>query len=1020
MPDGHAFTLEDNILTGNCMLTQLNAAVQAGDEDRARQYMAQLLDIFGDRFYVELHTWQFMYPSSDDRVMFSGKAISTIEANRLMTNLNQAKLRLAKELGVPWVIVNDCHHSWPEDWLKKDLANQISRDKGDQVANGQKADHHMGEDELYYWMARHGISREDVARGIEHAWRIAEDCNAEIRPMLDMPSFSGSPDEDMRVFLDAVEEGFRRKVVDAGRDAETYFRRLESEVELICQRRFCGYFLTVADYVRAAKTGTWKTYVQAGADPEPIMTGPGRGSAGGSLVAWLLGITSIDPIRYNLLFERFLNPDRKGFPDIDVDFPQQHLKGMNAYLRARYGADHVCGIGTITRNGAKAMLRDLGRAMDIPMPEINEMSKIIETAMAIVASDDSGDEDTGAELGWDEILAEKGGELAPWARKYPELFEQLGEMVGIARQSGKHPAGVLISDKPLLGLIPLRTRNHRTAEETVTTQWDMAEIEELGGVKFDLLGIRHLDTIDVARKLVHERHGVELDFEALDPDRPEPEIWEPIDRGRTTGLFQVETPGATRTAMELRPRNVRDIAALISIIRPGVKDAGETERYLRRRAGQEEVVYDHPLMEPIVGETYGILVYQEQMIRAARDLAGFTPGEADDLRRVTAKKKADQIEPFRVKFRQGCLDNPAFMAPLGGDLRAAEKVIDKIWASINASARYSFNLSHAVGYAHVSWWEAWLAHHYPAEFLVALMSTDDGSIVRYIREARRRGLPMLPPDVNESEAHFTITAEGIRYGLESLRGVGDSAAAEIRRKRPYSDHMDFLRRTKVGKTQIMALIKIGAFDSLAYDPELDGDWRPSSRSRVLRDYYRHLVLTKHTSAGKVARMSEAERDDHVAAWFDRRRTRRGFAKDFPEFDFGDPDVIYAIETELIGTFVLVDPMAPYLRALDEVAIRDPAEVQEHKVGDLFVIGGQVTKIKRHTIQRGRSAGQEMAFVGVTYNEQDFDLTVFPETWASVRNLLVVGAPVACQVIRDNRNCHLVSVERLDLLWKEAS
>jgi DNA polymerase-3 subunit alpha len=1009
-----------------CLMTQFAAAIMAGDEDRARQEIALLVDIFRDNFYIELHTWQYMDPKLDDEIEFFGTKMTTTAANQLMTDVNQAKLRIANEMGIPFVVVNDAHHAFAEDWAKKDMVNRIAKDKGDQLAGGQKADHIMADEELYYWMARHSMSTAVIEEAIRNSWDIAESCNAEVKPMLRLPSFTDSDHDDLAKFIDEVEAGFKRKVIDAGKDPELYMRRVETEMELIAARRFAGYFLFVQDYVGAAKDGSWKTYLTGKeADRHPMRVGAGRGSAGGALVSYLMGITSVDPIKYDLLFERFMTPSRKGFPDIDVDFPQSNLRGMAHYMGARHGHDCVCALGTVSRNGPKGMLRDLSAAYDVPWDDRKAMAALIEEAAKVVAAEkvaadeQTGQEDIDNELSWEEVLSEKGGELTPYVKKYPEMFDLLGQLVGIERGTGKHASGWLINDGSLMGVIPLRTRNHGKADEVVTTQFDMWEIEELGGVKFDLLGLRHLDTLDMAAKLVEQRHGVALDFEAFDAEIADPEIWEPVGQGHTVGLFQIETPGATRTAIDLKPRNEHDVAALISIIRPGVKDAGETERFLRRRAGLEAVVYDHPLMEPIVSDTYGILVYQEQMIRAARDLAGFTADEADDLRKVTAKKLADKIAPFEAKFREGCMANPQFME-LAGSPKAAEKAIAKIWASINASARYSFNKSHAVGYGLTPCFEAWLSKHYPDEMLVSLMATDDENINRYVREARRRGIAILPPDINKSEAKFAITDEGIRYGISTLKGIGAAAATDIMRKRPYSSAADFFARTKANKGQIINLIRIGALDSLEHNPAWDGNWAPSCRTRLLNQFYDHYVLTKHTAEGKVAKMDAQQRAEHCAAWFAKHQSDESFTKDFPQFDFSTPEAIYAIEQELVGSFVTIDPMAPYLAALEQVAIKDPADVQEFTKGDVFVVGGQISKVKVITIKKGRSKGQEMAFLGVDYNEQTFDITVFSDTWQGAKNLLTEGAPVACTVIRDDRGCHLASLERLDLLWKAVS
>lgn len=976
-----------------CMLTDLGRAVIDGEEDRARQYMGTLLDVFRDRFFVELHTWQFMEPTNPEQVRLNSE----------MAAINQTKVRLATELGVPLVVVNDSHHARPEDWRNKELVWRFNtRQNADQLGDeGQKADHIMGTDELVMWMSRHGIGRSVVEEAVRNAAAIAESCTAEVRPTLDLPRFTSTERDDMVKFLDLVEEGFRRKVLDGGLDPHVYFQRMETETKLICDKQFAGYFLVVHDYVKAAKNGTWIQHVTPGADLDPLQVGPGRGSGGGSLVAWLLDITAIDPIRHDLLFERFLAPSRKGYPDIDTDFPRSKRPGMKAYLEARYGHDHVCTIGTTTRNNPKAMVRDLGRAMDVPFGDVNQISDIIMDAAKLVADET---EETGEDVSWDTVVSERGGDLAPWARKYPELFERLGQMVGIARQSGVHPSGVLVNSEPLLGKVPLRTRKHGTADEVTTTQFDMNEVEELGGVKFDLLGIRHLDTLDITRRLVRERHGVDLDFEALtDEQLSDPAIWERIDRGRTTGVFQVETPGATRTAIDLNPRNVSDVAHLVSIIRPGVKDAGLTEEFLKRRSGEEPVVYDHPLMKPIVEPTYGILVYQEQMIRAARELASFTPDEADELRRITAKKKSELLGPWEQKFLDGCLNNPAFLGPVG-DSGRARQVAARIWASINASARYSFNKSHAVGYGLVATWEVFAAHHYEPEFLVALMQTDADAINRYVREARRSNIKILPPDINLSEQKFTLLGDTIRYGIDTVMGVGGAIARDIQKNRPYLSLEDYLARAGRGshKGAVLSLIKIGAFD----------DFGP--RADLLRTYQRHRIL-ESVAERKRATLTTAQADEIVA----RKLTEKPeeWALEIP--DFSNDEVVYRIEEELVGTYVTVDPMARYIKALDAVAIRHPEEMSNYSVGDLFVVGGQVTKVKEHPISKGRFKGSLMAFLSITWNEEEFEVVAFPECWRNVTGLVKPGVPVACRVIRTDRGCTLSSVQRLDLLFDGA-
>ena len=1262
-----------------CLMTRMASYVEHGDLDGARQELGVLADIFGERFYMELHTWQYMQPNTEEEHRL----------NTLMTGLNQAKVELSAQMGIPLVVVNDAHHAYPEHWELKDLVWRFkpgsNPDRAEEVSLA-KADHMMGDEELFFWMDRHGISRDVVVRAIRHSRDIAASCTAEIKaPLLGMPSFTGTDSGDNRRFLDLVEEGFKNKVLANGLDAEAYMARVEEEVSLIVDKGFAGYFLITADYVRAAKTGTWNSYVTGG-PPIPMLVGPGRGSAGGSLVAWLLGITALDPIKYGLLFSRFLSPGRKGFPDIDVDFPRSHHADIKAYLGKRWGEDHVCSICTIGRNKAKGTLKDLGRAMKIPYDKIEEMSKIIEQVTTILAEAEQESDDDEPDLPWNEVIAEKGGALAPYARDYPELFEKMEGLVGVARTTGVHAAAVLISNKPIPGTVPTRIK-----KGVLATQFDMYDIEELGGLKSDLLALRHLDALDSTARLVAERHGLDIDWEAFtDEQYYDPDIWHLADEGKLAGIFQIGTAGGTESAIEFRPRNVREVADLVSIIRPGVRDAGLHDLYIRRRHGQEPVTYDHPMMEPIVGDTYGVLVYQEQLMRTVTDLASFTADEADDLRKAVGKKNMDKLMQLKEKFADGCLANPQFMEA-HIDARA-RTVVDKIWASIEASGRYSFNKcvagstrvklsavgstggdmavgdmwrrlyddsrlegqpcwygcaytgyqgkcqtcrvwrqkfrdprrglkgwslgedgrlhpnrivdvhrngvrpvwrlvladgrsitattnhrhmtprgwqevgqlgvgdellvcgayesqvydpersrttvadpdyrgallpnqqrnganslgyrdggflalkewttsqqwactepgcgrsrgagdrierahldgdrtnnhpsnlamrcashhkqydyrvngrrrrgekgysalpvqivaieyvgeeetydlemadpyhswvgdgiithnSHALGYALISTWEIWAKHYYPAEFVVSCMQVDQGRINSYIRDARRNGIQILPPDINESGSRFALQGDAIRYGLEDVFGVGHNAYLDIVSGRPYRSFEDFLVRGRSSKTVTVNLIKIGAFD------------RFGPRAEMLRQMERFRVIEK-VAPTKRATLTEQEKD---AIWADKRvRLAHEYALETPDFD--DLRVVYEIEKELVGNFITADPMGPYVDALSAVAVRTPAALRRMEEGERAVVGGQLSRIKVIRVRKaGRNHNKEMAFLGIEWNNEDFDVTVFPDLYERYKVLLEQDAPVACEVVRDERGCHLKSLERLDLI-----
>lgn len=1015
-----------------CMMTEFAELVEAGDEDGARALLGVMLDIYGENFYMELHTWQYMNPSTTDQIKFSGQVITTADANARMSRLNQAKVRLANELGVPLVVVNDSHHAFSEDWFNKELVWAFSTSKGkdadkmeaELASASQKADHLMAEHELHHWMGLHGVDESVIDEAIANSQAMAESCKVEIKPTLSMPAMADSEVDDLRNLMTACKEGFKKYVVDEGLDQEKYYNRLEEELTLISDKNFAGYFNMVRDYTMAYRSGSWSQYVKAGAEKEPLLIGPGRGSVGGSLVAYLTGIDIIDPVKYGTLFSRFLSPGRVGMPDVDVDVPQSTRKENLKYLSKRFGEGNVCVIATLSHSGPKATIKDMGRALGITkLPggyaDLNTISSMIEEVERAQKLMRETHPDA-PELTWAQLIEAKGGALAPFVKKYPELFAQVEKMVDLIRQPGVHAAGVLVSKTPLLGAIPMRfTRNG-----VLTTQFDMWEVEELGGVKLDLLGIRHLDTLSVARNLIHERHGVWIDYDRSGLSVPEgctnvlrfgdkefndPAIWPQIDKGHTTGIFQVETANLTAAAMDFKPRSEVDVADLTSIVRPGVADAGLKEVYLRRRSGQEPVVYDHPLMERFVGpswstNTYGILVYQEQIIECVQQLAGFTPDEADGLRKAVGKKNMEKLKAYQSDFIQGCWGNKEFMdsIPKGKSpqdwMDNAEKVAYKIWVSIEASGRYAFNWSHAVGYSFISTWEVWTKHHYPQEFLVGLMQTDSKNINKYIREARRSDVPILPPDVNLSEQKFIIEGKAIRYGIDTVRGVGAAACGDILKHRPYTSLDDYLSRAKGGadKTVAYNLIRIGALDSI-------GD-----RTALVHGMERFRAMDKLAE-------STLKNPEKLEKALERRMASGKYTIEVP--DFSDPKVVYEIEKELVGTYVTVDPMGKYLPVLDKVALRDPSEMYDIVIKNYFVIGGEITTITPTVTKKGRSPGQQMAHMSVSWNDADFRVVIFPEAWKRTKDLLAVGAPVACKVQKLSDGCCLETVERLDWLYE---
>lgn len=1044
-----------------CMMTDFATAIDEDQEDVARQQLGLLRGIFKERFFMELHTWQYIDPlaippwpemtETDPNGLpwmagspaFNAE-LARIEAakdaynraknmhvlNAKMTKINQAKVRLAHELGIPLVVVNDSHHAYPEDWYNRELVWQFNTGKNpDQQGEAfQKADHLMDDNDIYLYMRRHGIADEVTAEAIKNSHVIAEACSGlKIEGTLSMPKMAASATEDLKDLIGYCQEGFKKYVTDEGLPEAPYFERLEEELGLISEKNFAGYFNMVRDYTHAYRSGSWAQHVKKGAQKEPMLLGPARGSVGGSLVGYLLGIHIIDPIKYGTLFSRFMSPGRKDYPDIDIDLPRSQRPDALGYIGARFGHDHVCAIGTLSRSGPKATLKDLGRAMQIPYTDLNMMSEHIESVEAMRDPNDPDQED----LTWGELIERKGGELRPWATKYPELFERMTKFLdpkGLIRHPGVHAAGTLVSGVPLRGRVAMR----RTKNKLITTQFDMWEIEELGGIKIDLLGIRHLDTLSMARKLIHERHGVWIDYDRSGLSVPagctnvlrfgdaqfrDPAIWPQIDAGQTTGIFQVETPNCTNSAVSFRPRSEVDIADLTSIIRPGVADAKDEQGrnlkdvFLRRRAG-EPMRYDHPLMERFVGpgwvtNTHGILVYQEQIMDCVGLLAGFDADEREGVRKACGKKLMDKMMAYKGGFIEGCWGNKEFMDPIPRGkspqdwMNNGEKIAHRIWESIEASGRYAFNWSHAVGYAMIATWEIWTKHHYPQEFLVALMATDDDNTNRYIREARRRDIEILPPDVNKSARKFTIEGAGIRYGLDSVRGLGNVACNHIDAQRPYASFLDYLERAGKGAAMpaVYNLICIGAFDEMGV------------RTELIDQLERHRVLAD-VSPSKLVKLTEGEKDD---IWNDKRvRLAKKYALDRP--DFTNTKVVYEIEKELVGTYVTVDPLHRYLKALDGSVLGDPIQVNSFEPKSEFLIGGQLSAVRTTVTKKGRNPGQEMAHITVTWNEADFRIVVFPEAWMRSKRMLDIGAPVACRVQKLDSGCCLQEVQRMDWLF----
>ena len=927
---------EDVYATDGCMLSFIAQAAIEDDDDEAHRLMRLYMDTFGDNFRMELHTWQFTDPQTENQH----------DLNAKMRKVNQAKVDLAIQYSVPLIVVNDAHFSTPEDWVKHDLVWKMNtKPSADQTnGGGQTAAWIMGDDEVVYWMSKHGISEEITREAIMETSRMADACDVEIKGDLRMPRISPSEEEDLNLFLDHIEEGFERKLGHLPTEQQDlYAERMETEIKLIIEKHFHGYFNVVADYVKHAKGQGW------------TLT-PGRGSSGGSLVTYLLDITAVDPLKYDLLFERFLSIDREDFPDIDTDFPKSKLPEVKQYLAQKYGEDHVCTIGTITTSEPKGILKDLGRALQIPFADGDAIAKAIP---------DSTDWTKGVK---------NNQALAPFKSKHRELFDYGEKMVGRARNAGTHPSGFLISSEPILGSIPLRQKKVGSKPGPLTTAFSDFEVEELGFIKFDLLGLTHDDIVGETLDIVEERHGVRYHPEDFgDEQYKDPAIWESVGQGDTIGLFQLSANLMTQTAKRFKPIDEEECALLLAANRPGVIDAGQLTPLIERKHGRQSVTYDHPMLEKHLGETYGIIVYQEQMMKISRELAGFTGSQAEWLRKVIGKKQLEEIPKAKELFYEGCRANETFIEQCP---KSPGEIIDKVWASFEASGLYAFNKSHSIGYALLASWEAWLKHYYPAEFLTALLIHDEKNFPHHVRYTKGRGISILPPDVNTSGATFTLTDEGIRYGLQSVRGVGDKPVAAIVSEReaggPFSSLADFLGRVPKGsanKTVVTHLIQIGAFDSL--DPD---------RAALQTEFY------------DIRKVKEAD--------------RAGLP------DYADTLAGFRLEKHLIGGAITYNLLEDYEAGIEAECATTEEEIDGLFRNQLATVGGLVTKVSRTQTKR---EGKPMGFLEMEFRGAEFRFVVFPEAWAKYHKLLVEDAPIVVAVsgLGKDSGANVIEVERLD-------
>lgn len=749
---------EGLICLSACLSGDIPRLLMQGNYAQAKELALQLSGMFGpEHFYLELQE----------------------HGIPVQKEVNAQLVRMAQETGLPLVATNDVHYINREDAAVQDVLICIQTGRFLDEEDRMK----MDSDQMYLKSEEEMTALFPYApEALANTQKIAERCHVELDfETQHLPQFPLPEGEtNTGLLYRQAEEGFLRRY---GENRAVH-EQLQFELSVIEQMGYVDYFLVVWDYIRFARE-------------HGIAVGPGRGSAAGSVVAYCLGITDVDPIQYNLLFERFLNPERITMPDIDVDFCYERRQEVIDYVIEKYGKDHVCQIITFGTMAARAVIRDVGRVMRIPYADVDKIAKAVPM-----------------ELG---ITIDRAIEISQPLRREMEnnptvaqLIDMARKLEGMPRHAGTHAAAVVISKDPLTTIIPLQKN-----DETVTTQFSMGAIEELGLLKMDFLGLRNLTVIQDACNLVEKSTGKPVDIEKIPLD--DPLVYEMISRGDTDGVFQLESGGMRELLKELKPNCFEDIIACISLYRPGPMDS--IPRYIQGKRDANSVKYLDPRLDPILKVTYGCMVYQEQVMQIVRELAGYSWARSDLVRRAMSKKKRDVMDKERQAFIYGTEDGSVPGAVKNG---VPETVASQIFDQMTDFAQYAFNKSHAAAYGVVSYRTAWLKAHYPVETMAALMNSclqNSAKIAQYIAYCRKQGIEVLPPDVNGSGVRFEVQDGKIRFGLSAVKNVGGKAVEMIiqeRAHKPYEDFFSFLRRVPaeaINKRMVESMIKAGCFDS---------------------------------------------------------------------------------------------------------------------------------------------------------------------------------------------------------------
>ncbi|MEW6682283.1 MAG: DNA polymerase III subunit alpha [Nitrospirota bacterium] len=908
------------LATSGCLRGEIPFLLNQGLREEALQAAGTYQDIFGkDNFFIE------------------------VQENGLeqQTRVNRDLVEISRRLTIPLVATNDCHYLERHDAKAHDVLLCLQTGKTRQDPNRMR----FSTEELYVKSPEDMTSLfHELPDAVRQTLSIAERCNL----VLDLETFHlphyAVPDgvtRDAHLERLAV-AGLRERLARIHHDPATaaaYEIRLRDELAMITAMGYAGYFLIVWDIINFART-------------HGIPVGPGRGSAAGSLAAYALQITDIDPIRYGLIFERFLNPERVSLPDIDMDFCMDRRGEVIQYVTQKYGADHVAQIITFGTMAAKAAIRDVGRVLDIPYAEVDKVAKLVPNTLNISLED---------------ALAEEPRlkELADTDPKIGELIALAKSLEGLARHASTHAAGVVISKEPLTEHVPL----YRGVNGEVVTQFAMTEIEKIGLVKFDFLGLRTLTVIDHAVKMINARRPEQPPLGSADIPLDDAKTYELLGTGQTTGIFQLESGGMRDLLVKMRPERFEDLIAILALYRPGPIGSGMLDDFIKRKRGQTKIQYEIPELEDLLRETYGVIVYQEQVMKIANHLAGFSLGDADLLRRAMGKKLPEEMDKQKALFIAGAAKN-------GVDAKKAEKIFDLM----AYFAGYGFNKSHSAAYALITYQTAYLKTHHPLEFMAALLTSEMGNedkIVQYIGECRTMGIAILPPDVNESNEGFTIAGSAIRFGLVAIKNVGASAIESVLEARRthgrFRSLAHFCREVdlrKVNRRVIESLIKCGSFASTG-----------ARRAQLMQ------VLDRTMEAA--AASQDERRSGQVALFGSSTEHEPADTAPEPVMPEWDDTTLARCEKETLGFYITSHPLAPYAPDAERLGVTPTDRLADAGDGDDVRVWGVLASQKVTTTKKG----DRMAYVRVEDLGGSVETIVFPDLYAASAELLASDQPL---------------------------